>query len=81
MKSILSAAALLAVVASPALAEEAVTAAQPKAEPAVVQEIVPAATEPSMSEAQPATEAAPQSKAAGMGGHGCGSKQAVYLTN
>jgi opacity protein-like surface antigen len=81
MKSILSAAALLAVIASPALAEEAVTA-QPKAEPAVMQEIVPAATQPSMSEAQPTTEAAPQSKAmSGMGGHGCGSKQTVYLTN
>lgn len=80
MKSILSAAALLAVISSPVLAEEAATA-QPKAEPAVVQEIVPAATEPAMSEVQPATEAASQSKAASGMGHGCGSKQTVYLTN
>lgn len=80
MKSILSAAALLAVMSAPVLAEEAVTA-QPKVEPAVVQEIVPAATDPVMSEAQPATEAAPQSKAASGMGHGCGSKQTVYLTN
>lgn len=79
MKLVMSAAALLAVIASPVLAEEAVTA-QPKAEAAVVQEIVPAATEPAMSEAQPATEAGTQSKASA-GGHGCGSKQAVYLTN
>ena len=80
MKSILSAAALLAAIASPALAEEAVTA-QPGAELPVVQEIVPAATTPALSEAQPATEAANPSEAAGMGGHGCGSRQTVYLTN
>jgi hypothetical protein len=46
-------------------------------------EIVPAATatEPAMSEAQPAAvEGQTQSKAA-MGGHGCGSKKTVYLTN
>jgi opacity protein-like surface antigen len=79
MKSILSAAALLVAIASPALAEEA-TGTQPQPAPAVV-EIVPAATEPSVSEAQPAAvEGETQSKAA-MGGHGCGSKKTVYLTN
>jgi opacity protein-like surface antigen len=78
MKSLLSAAALLAVIASPALAGEA-TQAQPA--PAVV-EIVPTATEPAMSEApaSAATGEEAQSKAA-MGGHGCGSKKTVYLTN
>ena len=52
MKSILSAAALLVAIASPALAEEA-TGTQAQPAPAVV-EIVPAATatEPAMSEAQ-----------------------------
>ena len=81
MKSILSAAALLVAIAFPALAEEA-TGTQTQPAPAVV-EIVPAATatEPAMSEAQPAAvEGAAQSKAA-MGGHGCGAKKAVYLTN
>jgi hypothetical protein len=77
MKAILSAAALLAVIASPALAEEAmVTTAQPA--PAVV-EIVPTATQPSVTEAPAAlVEGEDQSKAA-MGG--CGSKKTVYLTN
>ncbi len=79
MRTILSAAALLAVIASPALAEEA-TGTQTQPAPAVV-EIVPTATEPAMSEAQPAAaEGEAQSKAA-MGGHGCGSKKTVYLTN
>jgi hypothetical protein len=79
MKSILSAAALLAVIASPAFAEESMgTTAQPA--PAVV-EIVPTATQPSVSEAPAAVvEGEDQSKAA-MGGHGCGSKKTVYLTN
>ena len=79
MKAILSAAALLAVIASPALAGEATgTTAQPA--PAVV-EIVPIATEFSVSEAPAApAEGEAQSKAA-MGGHGCGSKKTVYLTN
>lgn len=78
MKSILSAAALLVAIAAPALAEEATTG-QPA--PATV-EIVPAATQPNMSEAPAATGEA-QSKAASkaMGGHGCGSKTTVYLTN
>jgi hypothetical protein len=81
MKSILSAAALLAVIAAPALAGEATGTAQPAPAPAVV-EIVPTATEPAMSEAPAATleEGEAQSKAA-MGGHGCGSKKTVYLTN
>jgi uncharacterized low-complexity protein len=81
MKSILSAAALLVAIASPALAEES-TGTQSQPAPAVV-EIVPAATatEPALSEAQPAAvEGETQSKAA-MGGHGCGSKKTVYLTN
>ncbi|WP_395663202.1 hypothetical protein [Aestuariivirga sp.] len=79
MKSLLSAAALLAVIAAPALAEEA-TGTQAQPAPAVV-EIVPTATEPAMTEA-PATATGEdaQSKAA-MGGHGCGAKKAVYLTN
>jgi hypothetical protein len=79
MKSILSAAALLVAIASPALAGEATgTTAQPA--PAVV-EIVPTATEPTVSEAPAATvEGETQSKAS-MGGHGCGSKKTVYLTN
>lgn len=78
MKSILSAAALLAVIASPALAQKAVPQTQPA--PAVV-EIVPTATEPSMSEAPAApVDGNAQSKAA-MGGHGCGAKKTVYLTN
>ena len=68
MKSLLSAAALLAVIAAPALAEEA-TGTQAKPAPAVV-EIVPTATEPAMSEAPAiATGEEAQSKAA-MGGHG-----------
>jgi len=79
MKSILSAAALLVAIASPALAEEATgTTAQPA--PAVV-EIVPSATQPSLSEAPATTlEGETQSKAS-MDGHGCGSKKTVYLTN
>jgi hypothetical protein len=79
MKSILSAAALLAVIASPALAGEATgTKAEPA--PAVV-EIGPTATQPPASEAPAAAaEGEAQSKAA-MGGHGCGSKKTVYLTN
>lgn len=80
MKSILSAAALLAVIASPALAQKAVPQAQTQPAPAVV-EIVPTATEPAISEAPAATvEGDAQSKAA-MGGHGCGARKAVYLTN
>ena len=79
MKLVMSAAALLAVIASPVLAEEVVTA-QPKAEAAVAQEILPAATEPAVSDVQPAPEADAQSKAAAKG-HGCGSRQTVYLTN
>ena len=79
MKSLLSAAALLAVIVSPALAEEA-TGTQAQPDPAVV-EIVPTATEPAMTEAPvTATGEEAQSKAA-MGGHGCGSKKTVYLTN
>ena len=79
MKSILSAAALLVAIASPALAGEATgTAAQPA--PAVA-EIAPAAAQPAMSEAPAAmAEDEAQSKAS-MGGHGCGSKSAVFLTN
>lgn len=82
MKSLLSAAALLAVIASPALAGEA-TGTQAQPAPAVV-EIVPTATDPAtgpaMSEAPAAVGEEAQSKAA-MGGHGCGSKKTVYLTN
>lgn len=79
MKSLLSAAALLAVIAAPALAEEA-TGTQAQPAPAVV-EIVPTATEPAMTAAPvTATGEEAQSKAA-MGGHGCGSKKTVYLTN
>ena len=81
MKSILSAAALLVAIAAPAVAGE-VIATQPQAAPAVV-EIVPTATDPAMSVAPAAVEGEAQSKApkAAMGGHGCGSKQTVYLTN
>ncbi len=79
MKSILSAAALLVAIAAPALAEEA-TGAQTQPAPAVV-EIVPTATAPATTEVQPAAvEGESQSKAA-MGGHGCGAKKTVYLTN
>jgi hypothetical protein len=79
MKSVLSAAALLVALAFPALAEEA-TGTQTQPAPAVV-EIVPTATEPAMSEIEPAAvEGETQSKAA-MGGHGCGSRKTVYLTN
>jgi len=78
MKIILSAAALLAVIASPALAQKAVP--QTEAQPQVVEEIVPAAATPSMSEIQPMTEAEGQSKASAKGG-GCGAKHTVYLTN
>jgi hypothetical protein len=81
MKSILSAAALLVAIAAPAVAGEVTT--QPQAAPAVV-EIVPTATDPAMSVAPAAAvEGEAQSKApkAAMGGHGCGSKQTVYLTN
>ena len=79
MKSLLSAAALLAVIVSPALAEEA-TGTQAQPAPAVV-EIVPTATVPAMTETPvTATGEDAQSKAA-MGGHGCGAKKAVYLTN
>jgi hypothetical protein len=79
MKSLLSAAALLAVIAAPALAEEA-TGTQAQPAPAAV-EIVPTATVPAMTETPvTATGEDAQSKAA-MGGHGCGAKKAVYLTN
>lgn len=77
MKSILSAAALLVAIATPALAGEAVTA-QPQ--PQTAQVIVPAATEPSMSVAHPVTETGSQSKATAKSG-GCGAKNMVYLTN
>lgn len=79
MKSILSAAALLVAIASPALAGETTgSAAQPA--PAVV-EIAPAAAQPPASEAPAAmAEDEAQSKAS-MGGHRCGSKSTVYLTN
>jgi len=76
MKSILSAVALLAALAAPALAEEA---AQPQAQPAILLE--EAATAPATNEAQPvATGEAMQSEAS-KGGHGCGAKNTVYLTN
>ena len=79
MKPILSAAALLVALSAPVLAEEATEAATPSA-PAVV-DVVPAATEPPMSEIPAAVEGESQSKAA-MGGHNCGSKKTtVYLTN
>jgi hypothetical protein len=76
--SLSAAAALLAVIATPALAEDAVTA-QPQPQAPAVEEIVPAATQPAMSEAQP-TETGSQSKASAKD-HGCGSRQTVYLTN
>ena len=79
MKSILSAAALLVALAAPALAEEAMgTQTQPT--PAVV-DIVPAVTEPSVSEVQPAAVDGEAQSEAAMGGDGCGSKKTVYLTN
>ncbi|MFM8746352.1 MAG: hypothetical protein ACKOED_06760 [Aestuariivirga sp.] len=67
MKSILSAAAPLAAIASPAFADSA--APQTPAQPVV--EIVPAAATPPAGEAQ---------TAAGLG-HGCGAKQEAALTN
>ncbi|MFN4141936.1 hypothetical protein [Aestuariivirga sp.] len=79
MKLILSAAALLAVIAMPAVAEDAVVA-QPQPQAPAVEDIVPAATQPAMSEAQPGTETGSQSKASAKD-HGCGSRQTVYLTN
>ena len=78
MKSILSAAALLVAIAAPAIAEEA-TGTQTQPAPAVV-EIVPAAANPMSEVPTAAVEGEAQSKAA-MGGHGCGAKKAVYLTN
>lgn len=86
MKSILSAAALLAALASPVFAEEA-AAPQPQSRPqAAVEELVilPAATEPATAEAQPGAveETAPQSTAAKPMGGGCGhANKTVYLTN
>lgn len=75
MKLILSAAALLAVIATPSVAETA--APQAPAQPVV--EIVPAAVTPSAGEVQPVTEADAQTEAGS--GHGCGAKKNVYLTN
>jgi opacity protein-like surface antigen len=86
MKSILSAAALLAALASTVLAEEA-AAPQPQPQPqAAAQEVIilPAATAPATAEAQPARveEPAPQSTAAKPMGGGCGhANKTVYLTN
>ena len=80
MKSILSAAALLVAITAPALAEEATA---PASEPTPLVVILPTATTPAsaMTEAPAAaTGEEAQSKAA-MGGHGCGAKKAVYLTN
>lgn len=79
MKSILSAAALLVAITAPAIAEETTA---PQAEPAPLVVILPTATTPApaMTEAPSATGEEAQSKAA-MGGHGCGAKKAVYLTN
>jgi uncharacterized low-complexity protein len=81
MKLILSAAALLAALSVPVVAEEvAPAAAQAQAQTATVQEIVPTATEPAMSEAQPAAVSGSPSQSAAEGG-GCGhAKKAVYLT-
>ena len=84
MKSILSAAALLAALASPVFAEEA-AAPQPQPQAAVEELVIlPAATAPSTAEAQPAAveEPAPQSTAAKPMGGGCGhGNKTVYLTN
>jgi hypothetical protein len=79
MKTILSAAALLVAVSGPVLADEAKA---PQAEPAPLVVILPTATAPApaMTEAPAAAGEEAQSKAA-MGGHGCGAKKAVYLTN
>ena len=74
MKLFLSAAGLLAMIAAPALAEEAVAPA-----PQASEVVVPAVAAPAMSEAQPM--AGEEGAAAASKGHGCGSKQTVYLTN
>ena len=75
MKSILSAAALFAVAAVPAFAGEA---AAPQTQSAT-EIIIPAAATPASGEPVPVVEES-QSKAA-VKGHGCGSRQSVYLTN
>lgn len=76
MKLFLSAAGLLAMIAAPALAEEAVA---PVPAPQASEVVVPAVAAPAMSEAQPM--AGEEGAAAASKGHGCGSKQTVYLTN
>lgn len=79
MKSFLTAAAFALMLASPALAEDG-TGTETLSAPAVL-EIVPAATEPAAGETPAAAaEDAAQSMPA-MGGHGCGSRKTVYLTN
>ena len=86
MKSLLSAAALLAALASPVFAAEA-AAPQPQPKPqAAAQDVVilPAATAPASAEALPAAvdEAAPHSTAAKPRSGGCGhAEKTVYLTN
>ena len=75
MKSMLSAAALLAALASPALAET--TAPQAPEEPVV--EAVPVAATPSTSEEQAVTDADAEVQAAGE--HDCGMKHSADLTN
>jgi len=80
MKIILSAAALLAALSAPVVAGEVTPATQPQAQAVSVPQVVPSATAPEMSEAQPAAVSESPSQAASEGG--CGhARKAVYLTN
>lgn len=75
MKAILSAVALLAVIAAPAFAESA--APQTPAEPVV--EVVPASATPAAGEEQAVTDAEAEVEASN--GHDCSSMQSADLTN
>jgi hypothetical protein len=80
MKSILSAAALLAVIVSPAMAQKAVPQTQTQPQVQTAEQIVPAVATPPTTQVEPMTETEGQSQASAKSG-GCGAKHTVYLTN
>lgn len=82
MKSILAAAALLAGLASPALAEGAATPpAQQATAPASQQVVVPAAAPQSEAEGDADVMTLPAEPSVAKGSGGCSHGKTVYLTN
>ena len=84
MKSILAAAALLAGLASPALAEGAATSTPPAQQataPASQQVVVPAAAPQSEAEGDAEVMTLPAEPSVAKGSGGCSHGKTVYLTN